>query len=307
MGKIGVGTWQLGGANVVNGKPTGWGEISENEAIATIEAALTAGLSFFDTADAYGNGQAEIFLGKALRGVPRTNVQICTKFGNRVTGQDFSVQWLNQAVDASLHRLQTDYLDVLLLHSPPDHFDWQNYDPAPFEKLVQVGKIRAYGVSSKSVYGAKQVVEAHFGTWIEAVYNCLDRRAESILFELPQFANYQFIARVPLASGFLNKKYLHSDPVFRTDEYRQYMNPEDARWLLESVRKLDFLQTETGGISAAAIRFCLSNPNVAWTVSGARNPVQVQQLAQINGHLAPEIRQKIAEAVPDVPDRWKPK
>jgi len=305
MASIGVGTWQLGGANVVNGKPTGWGHISEADASATLTTALDAGLRFFDTADVYGQGQSEVFLGKVLRHVPRQNVQICTKFGNRETGQDFSTLWLTQAVEASLKRLQTDYLDVLLLHSPPDHFDWQNYDTTPFEKLVETGKIKTYGVSSKSVYGAKRVVEAGFGTWIEAVYNCLDRRAETVLFAHKAFTNYQFIARVPLASGFLNDKYLDTNPVFRPDEYRHHMNPDDAQWLLESVRKLRFLKEEIGNISQAAIRFCLSNPNVKFVIAGVRNTAQAKQLGQIAGVLTPETCRRIAQAVPDVPQRWK--
>ena len=305
MASIGVGTWQLGGANVINGKPTGRGYISEADASTTLKAALDGGLRFFDTADAYGQGQSEVFLGKALRHVPRQDVQICTKFGNRETGQDFSAAWLVQAVDASLERLQTDYLDLLLLHSPPDDFDWQNYDPTPFEKLVETGKIRGYGVSSKSVYGAKRVVEAGFGTWIEAVYNCLDRRAETELFSEKAFSNYQFIARVPLASGFLNDKYLDTNPAFAFDDYRQHINPNDAQWLLESVRKLRFLKEETGNISEAAIRFCLSNPNVKFVIAGIRNAAQAKQLSQISGILTPETRQRIAQAIPEVPQRWK--
>jgi aryl-alcohol dehydrogenase-like predicted oxidoreductase len=306
MKRIGLGTWQLGGANIVNGKPTGWGEIAENEAIDTLEAALSAGVRFFDTADAYGAGQAEQFLGKALQNVARNSLQICTKFGNRATGQDFSAAWLFEAVDASLRRLQTDYLDVLLLHSPPDNFDWANYDPTPFETLVKAGKIRAYGVSSKSVYGAKRVIEAGFGSWIEAVYNCLDRRAEDVLFNEPAFQKYQFIARVPLASGFLNDKYLTQNPVFRADEYRQYMNPDDAQWLLESTRKLAFLKTNTQTLTQAAVRFCLSNQHVDYVVVGVRNVAQAQNLAIINEPLPPQTLLKIAQAVPDVPDRWKP-
>ena len=177
LSRLGIGTWQLGGPNYVGDKPTGWGAVDKAAAIKAIHRAVDEGIRFIDTADSYGAGQAETIVGQALTGrsgQSGPDVEICTKFGNRrdasgQSTQDYSPAYLTEAVDASLRRLQRDTLDILLLHSPPDGFDWSSYDTEPFDALVRAGKIRAYGVSLRSVYGAKQVMAARFGSVLEVI------------------------------------------------------------------------------------------------------------------------------------------
>jgi aryl-alcohol dehydrogenase-like predicted oxidoreductase len=175
--KLGFGTWQFGGENSVNGKPTGWGKVDESEAIRTIHYALENGIEFFDTADTYGRGQSERILGAAFQTyIGTTRPVICTKFGNSeispdVFSKDYSAEYLVESVEKSRERLGVDKLDILLLHSPDDHFDWLNHDSGPYEKLVSEGKIGSYGVSSRSVYGARKVVESGWGSVIELTYN----------------------------------------------------------------------------------------------------------------------------------------
>lgn len=313
VAQLGIGTWQLGGPNYQGNKPTGWGEIDEKTAIHTLQTAIDCGVRFIDTADSYGAGQAETWVGKALRGSAAQGFTICTKFGNRRDNegngmQDYSPAYLVEAVDASLRRLQRDRLDILLLHSPPDPFDWATYDPTPFEALVQAGKIGAYGVSSRSVYGAKKVMEAGFGSVLEVIYNALDRRADDILWTDPRSVRYRFIDRVPLASGFLTGRYLHEDPDFPVDQYRHYLPDRDRDWLLNSSRQLAFLDKLEGGMAVSALRFCLSNSAVSVVIPGARTADQVQQqaLAAQLGPLSSEITTQIRQAVPDVPAHWKP-
>jgi aryl-alcohol dehydrogenase-like predicted oxidoreductase len=312
--KLGFGTWQFGGANFVNGKPTGWGDFDEKQAIQTIHYGLEQGIRFFDTADSYGRGQAETILGKALQQKTTDGVIICTKFGNKelekdIFTQDFSANYIENCVNKSLKRLQTDYLDVLLLHSPPDDFDWKNYDNQALEQLVKKGLIGQYGVSSKSVYGAKKVIESGFGSVVEVIYNVLDRRAKEVLFSLPNFNNYSIIGRVPMASGFLSSKYLHQEPVFRSDEYRNFMVDRDRHWFIEQVRNLGFLEEEAENISEAALRFALFEENIAVVIPGMRNILQVENnlSALKSGKLSAELLNKIIETTPDVPEWWKPK
>ncbi|MBO0952104.1 aldo/keto reductase [Fibrella sp. HMF5405] len=316
MSRLGIGTWQLGGPNYVGDKPTGWGAVNEKEAVRAIQQALDEGVRFIDTADSYGAGQAETLVGQALAGHHQSAslaVEICTKFGNRrdASGQptqDYSPTYLTEAVDASLRRLQRDTLDILLLHSPPDAFDWSVYDPAPFEALIRAGKIKSYGVSSRSVYGARRVMEAGFGSVLEVIYNALDRRAETVLWDDPAATAYRFIARVPLASGFLKATYLEQDPVFPTDQYRHYLPDRDRQWLLDSARQLAFLNELEGGISAAAVRFCLSHPAISVVIPGVRSEEQVSSHSRAVrlGPLPNEITERIKVAVPDVPSHWKP-
>lgn len=316
LARLGIGTWQLGGPNYVGDKPTGWGAVDEAEAVRAVRRALHEGIRFIDTADSYGAGQAETIVGQALSTFSNSGtlaVEVCTKFGNRrdATGQtvqDYSPVYLAEAVDASLRRLQLDTLDILLLHSPPDAFDWSSYEAGPFDALVRSGKIRAYGVSSRSVYGAKRVMDAGFGSVLEVIYNALDRRAETILWQEPAAANYRFIARVPLASGFLKTTYLAQDPVFPSDQYRHYLPDRDRQWLLAGSRQLAFLDELEGGISASALRFCLSHPAVSVVIPGVRSDEQVMshvRAAQL-GPLPHEVLQHISLAVPDVPSHWKP-
>jgi aryl-alcohol dehydrogenase-like predicted oxidoreductase len=312
--RIGFGTWQFGGPNVVNGNPTGWGQVDKAEAIRAVHTALDKGINFFDTADSYGKGQSESILQEALQQKPASNVLICTKFGNRQSPdgqpiQDYSPDYLIEAVDNSLRRLGRDTLDVLLLHSPPDAFDWSTYDPTPFEDLKRSGKIRFYGVSSRSVYGAKRVLEAGFGSVVEVIYNALDRRAEDLLFTVPTADQYFFISRVPLASGFLNPAYLTQEPVFAQDQYRHYLPDRDRDWLLSSARKLAFLNELPGGLATSALRFSLSNDAISVVIPGMRNEQQVltNHQAEKLGPLSPELLEQIRQAVPDVAEHWKPK
>ncbi len=311
--RIGLGTWQFGGPNIQNGRPTGWGAVNEIDAIHTVHAALEQGVRFFDTADSYGAGQSERILGRALDAQPTSDVVICTKFGNRPTPDgttipDFSADYLVEAVDASLQRLGRETLDVLLLHSPPDNFDWANYDTEPFDKLVRAGKIGRYGVSSKSVYGAKRVMDAEFGSALEVIYNALDRRAETVLFNAPEADNYLFIGRVPLASGFLNPAYLNQQPTFANDDYRHNLPDRDRNWLIDSVRRLAFLNELPGGLATSALRFSLSHPAISVIIPGARHAGQVTAncAAEALGPLSSELIDRIKQAVSDVPDHWKP-
>ncbi len=313
--KLGLGTWQLGGPNFVNGEPKGWGFIEENKAINLLIEAISNGIRFFDTSDAYGRGQSESILGKAINasGIPREEFIICTKFGNREIYPDtfildFSPKWMEQALSLSLKRLQTNYVDVLLFHSPPDNFDWNSYDITLLRKLRSKGIIKQWGVSSKSVYGAKEVMKYEFGDVLQVIYNLIDRRAENLLFNEVSSSKYDFIGRVPLASGFLTSKRLHSLPQsFEKDNYRSSMNEKDINWLNQSVKKLSFLETAGEDLNLAAINFCLSNKDIAVTIPGCRNIDQL--LSNLKADTLPRFNQKseVEVALPSVPEWWIPK
>lgn len=312
--KLGLGTWQLGGPNMVQGKAMGWGEISEEESLAILSAALEAGIQFIDTADSYGKGLSEVIVGKALQAATYPqDIMVCTKFGNvylpdGTTSQDFSSEHLYASVKASLQRLQREHIDILLMHSPPDNFDWANYDRSPLEDLISQGLIRQYGVSSKSVYGAKRVMDAGFGSVIEVIYNALDRRVDEILGQHPNLSKYDIIGRVPLGSGFLSDRLLIEEPNFGEDDYRSNMADRDKNWMLDNARKLDILAALPGGLSANALRFTLQNPIISVVIPGARSVNQVKSnvMASNLDALSQELIHRIEQSVPSVPDWWKP-
>jgi aryl-alcohol dehydrogenase-like predicted oxidoreductase len=310
--RIGFGTWQLGGESTFGGKVNGWANFDAKEAEKAILFAIENGVTFFDTADGYGKGQAEIFLGKIIGNNPQ--IKICTKFGNKEDSagkayQDFSQTWLVEALENSLKRLKRDNIHTLLFHSPPDDFDWANYDKTVLKRLVQDGKIQEYGVSSKTLKGVKNVLENNFGTVNEALYNALDRRASDTVLPISEQKNYTFIARVPLASGFLSSKIANAttDITFPANDVRSLLPEEAKNWFIENSRKLAFLNDLEGGITVSALRFCLSNSGVSYLIPGMRTEKQVQDalLAAKLGSLSTAILQKIDEAVPEVFYQWR--
>ena len=141
VSEIGLGCWQLASS--------AWGTQDSRESDRIVQVALDQGCTFFDTAPGYGAGRSEILLGQALKG-RRSQVVLCSKFGHPAEGPaDFSVAALRPAIEASLRRLQTDYLDVLLVHNPPpESLDGRRsglYEA--LAALQQSGVLRAYGVS----------------------------------------------------------------------------------------------------------------------------------------------------------------
>ena len=150
---LGLGCWAIGGPFWRGENPVGWGEVDDAESRRAIHRGLDLGVTLFDTADVYGAGHSERVLGEALRG-RRHEVVIASKFGNvfdeatkQITGADASPAYIQRACEASLRRLQTDYLDLLQMHidqppeTVPDVLD-------TLEALVSAGKIRGYGWST---------------------------------------------------------------------------------------------------------------------------------------------------------------
>ena len=150
---LGLGCWAIGGPWTFNGRPAGWGEVDDDESIRAIRHALELGVTLFDTADVYGCGHSERVLGRALAG-RRDDVVIVTKVGNVFDertrtggGTDLTAAYLRRACDASLRRLDTDRIDVYLIH---DGFAGPEDVPAVvdvLEELVAAGKVRWYGSS----------------------------------------------------------------------------------------------------------------------------------------------------------------
>ncbi len=305
-----MGTWQLGGPTVWGGKQTGWGSTDDTEAMDALVYAMSNGVNFFDTSDAYGRGKSEEMLGQALRVAGDKDMVVCTKFGTRedAAGQvytDFGATWLAQSVEGSLRRLRRDRLDVLLLHSPPDDFDWSRYDPAPFDRLVAAGKIRAYGVSAKTLAGARHAILHGFGSVVEAIYNLIDRRAEADVLPLCRANGYGFIARCPLASGFLTDRPPHSLP---EDDIRHSIPTAQHRWMEENTTRLREVLQAAGPFTLAenALRFAASHPDVSVVIPGMRRRRQVESVLRVRDHLPlpAEFCAGVAQAVPETYPGW---
>ena len=154
---IGLGAWQLG-------VDAGWTTLSEKEAIRLVHKALDLGVNFFDTAPVYGKGTSELRLGKAFVGKDRSKLVINSKFGRLADGRvDFDAKHITATVEGSLKRLGIDYLDSVIIHSPPFAFlDGRNQEHyAILDRLKEVGKIKAYGASIDSVNGIEMLLKNH--------------------------------------------------------------------------------------------------------------------------------------------------
>src|SRR5581483_11249451 len=151
---LGLGCWAIGGPFLLDGLPDGWGDIDDAESLRAIQRAIELGVTFFDTADVYGTGHSERILGQAIKG-QRDKVIIATKFGftydeaqRAITGQNYTPQYIRWACEASLRRLQTDYIDLYQLHAWNIPQEQTGEIWATLDQLKSEGLIRAYGWST---------------------------------------------------------------------------------------------------------------------------------------------------------------
>ena len=275
---MGFGCWQIAGEHEVNGKPNGWGVVSESEAIHSIQMALENGIQFFDTAAGYGNGRSEELLGRAISTSPsRDSSVVCTK----IPMTDAEVQALRhedslvQKVENSLSRLKRDRIDVLLIHNPPDTVDWHQFDAGKLVDLQKQGKIGTYGISSRTLMGAIKAADARFGTCIEWVFNLLERRPIEELFPLLEAAEMNFIARSPLSRGLLSWSYIRNRPRFGPNDFRSTLPRDWIEWVVESVLNLDLSERELDNLSKLALRYCLNFSTMSVVIPGIRRRSQL--------------------------------
>jgi len=233
-----------------------------------IHRAMEKGINFFDTADLYNKGLNEIMLGKALA-AKRNDVIIATKVGNQWrpdgSGWDWNPtkKYILDAVEKSLRRLQTDYIDLYQLHGGT------NEDPidetiGAFELLKQQGKIRYYGLSSIRPNVIREYVKRAAISSVLLQYSVADRRPEETILPLLKEHNIGILSRGGLAQGLLVKK--------PTKQYLQHT--EEA--IANAAKLMNELSTPERSAAQTALRFVLQQPAVTSTVVGIRNEEQLQ-------------------------------
>jgi aryl-alcohol dehydrogenase-like predicted oxidoreductase len=273
--EVGIGAWAIGG---------GWGPVDDDTSVAAIRKAVDIGVSFIDTADVYGEGHSEEVIGQALEGNARHRAVIATKTGLKApSGSDFSPTHVAEALEGSLRRLNTDYVDILQLHNPTQA---ALNDPELWEtlrRLKQEGKIRAYGASVQSPRDGIKAIENGDVDAVQVVFNVIDQEARAF-FETARAHQVGVIARVPLASGFLTGKYAPDHKFHRTD-WRGRLGPQRRRLMLRRAQALDPVVDGIGSTRAqAALAFVLSYPDVAVTIPGVKTPEQAHENAASSDH-----------------------
>ncbi len=299
VSEIGFGAWAIGGTADASGTPLGWGRTSDDESLATIRRARDLGVTFFDTADSYGFGRSESLLGIVLARF-RNDIVLATKVGVVRTSdgalrKDFSKQHIFHAVDGSLKRLRTDYIDLYQAHNPTVADLSREEIQEAMERLQEIGKVRYWGISVSTVEDGIEIVNRGWGHALQVLYNVLNQAPSTDLFPIARRKGYGIIARVPLASGLLTGKF-RTDTVFAADDIRQnFLTPKR---LEEAIPRVDDVRSIIGGsarsLAEGALRFVLGDDIVSTTIPGARNPRQVEiNVAAAEGRLPNEVVERL--------------
>lgn len=305
VSEIGFGGWAIGGPAEASGTPLGWGPTSDEESLSAIRRARELGVTFFDTADSYGFGRSESLLGIVLSR-QRQDVVIATKVGvardeeGRLR-KDFSRTHISHAVDGSLKRLRTDYIDLYQLHNPTTADLRRDDIHEAMDRLQERGKIRYWGISVNTPEEGLEVVSNGWGYALQVLYNVLNQAPAEQLFPLAKEKGYGIVARVPLASGLLSGKY-RADTVFPVNDVRQ--NFLTQKRLDEVLRRVDEAKSIIGGtarsLAEGALRFVLANDAISTTIPGMRNVRQVEMnVAADEVRIPKEIVEKLRSRLGD--------
>jgi aryl-alcohol dehydrogenase-like predicted oxidoreductase len=298
----GLGCWAIGGPFYdAEGKPIGWGEMDDNESIRAIHCALDWGVNFFDTADAYGTGHSEEVLGEALKG-RRDQVIIATKFGNvldtgrkMLVGEDARPEYIRQALEASLRRLGTDYVDLYQFHI----WGYPAAEAEPvretLEALVQEGKIRGYAWSTDVLESVEVFAKGSHCTAVQNELNLF--RCDDAMLELCERENLAALNRSPLAMGVLTGKY-NADTRFAKDDVRShvpwYIWFKDGKPSSEHLQKLDavreILTSDSRSLAQGALAWIWGRSERTIPIPGFKNVQQAEENARAMafGPLKPE-------------------
>lgn len=234
-----------------------------------LHKAVDCGINYFDTADLYDGGENEKLLGKLLK-EKRKQVIIATKVGNQLRADNSGWDWnpsktyIISAVEKSLQRLQTDYIDLYQLHGGTIN-DPINETIEAFELLVEQGKIRYYGISSIRPNVIKEYVNRSQIASVMMQYSLLDRRAEETCLPLLEQNNIGVLARGSVAGGLLAGK--------PAKPYLDYTEQQAAR-AADAIRKVAGRQRS---LAATAIGFTLHQPAITAAVVGIRTEHQLQE------------------------------
>ena len=288
VSEIGLGTWQLG-------KDSGWQGMSTKDALGIVESALEYGINFFDTAPNYGYGTSEERLGKALKGVDRSKIVINTKFGHTVSGiTNFSSDYIRESLEGSLKRLGVDYVDSLIIHNPPlAYLDGNKNDHYQvLERLMEEGKIKAYGASLDTYQEMKLFMDTTNAKVIEAFFNMLHQDA-SRAFDLAIKKEVGIIVKIPLDSGWLSGKY-NAESTF--DDIRSRWSRQDIQTRANLVNRVMEIVHAKDDLAQKAISFCLAYDAVSTVIPGNASIAQLtSNVASINNPVSRELVKKLED------------
>ncbi|MFE7835727.1 aldo/keto reductase [Streptomyces sp. NPDC057474] len=302
---VGLGTWQLG---------ADWGDVDDTEALAVLEAAAEAGVTFFDTADVYGDGRSEQTIATFLRSRPDLHVFIATKMGRRVDQipENYVLDNFRAWNDRSRRNLGVDRLDLVQLHCPPTPVYSSDEVFDALDTLVAEERIAAYGVSVETCAEALTAIARPNVASVQIILNPF--RMKPLLDVLPaaEKAGVAIIARVPLASGLLSGKYT-KDTVFAENDHRTYNRHGESFDQGETFSGVDYATGVEAAVEFAALapngftpaqlalRWIIQLPGVTTVIPGARTPDQAR--ANAAAAALPPLSDETLTAIRDLYDR----
>jgi aryl-alcohol dehydrogenase-like predicted oxidoreductase len=304
---IGLGTWQLG---------ADWGEVTEADARAVLDASVDSGVTAFDTADVYGDGRSEQIIGGYLADNPELDIFVATKMGRREEqdAANFTLAKFREWTDRSRTNLRVDTLDLVQLHCPPTPVFSSDAVYDALDTLVADGAIARYGVSVETADEALAAIARPGVASVQIIVNAFRLKPLERVIPAAKEAGVAIITRVPLASGLLSGKYT-SDTTFAENDHRTYNRNGEAFDVGETFSGVDFEQgvaaarefselASSVGLapSVAALAWLAQLDGVTTVIPGARNVEQARTNA-LAGSVAP-LPASFGESVTDIYDRY---
>lgn len=278
VSEVGFGAWAIGGS---------WGGVTDDDAMATLHAAVDAGVTFIDTADVYGDGRSERLIGQLLRDRPDVDLTVATKAGRRLdphTAEGYNRANLDAFVDRSLTNLGVQRLDLVQLHCPPWAVYYRPEIYAAMEAIRDSGKVARWGVSVEKVEQGLKAITHPVVETVQIVFNAFRQRPAELFLQQAAAQDVGVLARVPLASGLLTGK-MSADTTFAPDDHRNFNRDGESFDVGETFAGVPFdvgldavdqLRPLTDGqpLATFALRWVLSHPEVSSVIPGARRPQQ---------------------------------
>ncbi|MET7684961.1 aldo/keto reductase [Streptomyces sp. NPDC005423] len=302
---VGLGTWQLG---------ADWGDVDDKDALAVLEAAAESGVTFFDTADVYGDGRSEQAIAAFLGSRPDLRVLVATKMGRRVEQipQNYVLDNFRAWNDRSRRNLGVDRIDLVQLHCPPTSVYSSDEVFDALDTLVEEERVAAYGVSVETCEEALTAIARPNVASLQIILNAFRMKPLREVLPAARAAGVGVIVRVPLASGLLSGKYTR-DTVFPENDHRTYNRHGESFDQGETFSGVDFVR----GVEAAAefsalapegytpaqlaLRWIIDQPGVTTVIPGARSAEQAR--ANAAAAALPALSEETRTAIQNLYDR----
>lgn len=284
VSEVAFGAWQLGNYDQ-------WGGMTDSDALNLVAKARDLGCNLFDTAPNYAKTNSERLLGEALVH-QREDAVLVSKFGHRAEGgTDFSANGFWDSLHASLGRLKTDYLDVVLVHSPPKHMlNGEHEVWSAMAQAQQQGKIRYYGASVDFADEVSEVLTTTDSQVLELMFSMMHQDVR-FAFDLVKEKDAGVITKVPLDSGWLSGKY---NATSRFDGVRERWTAAEIEQRADALEGLKAILPEGAPLSEQAIAYLLSYDEVSSVIPGMRSEEQLLSNFRVIGQtLTPELKHQI--------------